>query len=204
MAPRVLIIGYGNPLRGDDRLGWVVAAQLGEQLGEQHGTVRTLHQLVPELAEELARYDVAMFVDASATQEPGSVRIRELSVPASAEHFGLPQGEKGEQHPDSCRPTSSPPLNDGHPPAGAFTHHVGPRELLTMARALYGRAPRAFLVTLGGADFGFTETLSPAAHQAATQAVKLVGALWPLLRAGRIPEVSLTNSTLVAQGKTGL
>jgi Ni,Fe-hydrogenase maturation factor len=44
----VLVIGYGNPLRGDDRVGWVVAERLREVAGV---TAVTTHQLLPEHAD---------------------------------------------------------------------------------------------------------------------------------------------------------
>ncbi len=41
------------------------------------------------------------------------------------------------------------------------SHHADPAVLLGSALRLYGRAPRAWLFTLTGADFGFGEALSP-------------------------------------------
>ncbi|MCX7626153.1 MAG: hydrogenase maturation protease [Candidatus Sumerlaeaceae bacterium] len=165
MAPRVLVVGYGNPLRGDDRVGWVVAARLGEILGEELCAVRTVQQLLPELAEELTHYDVVVYVDACANDEPGGVRIRELVTP-----------QCGSQAPSTSSGVGR----------GSFTHHVGPRELLALCHALYGRVPRAFLVTIGGADFGFTEQLSPCAQHAAAQAVISLTALLQLEVSGKL------------------
>ncbi len=55
-------------------------------------------------------------------------------------------------------------------PAPAFTHHLTPGQLLHLAQCLYGRAPRAFLITIGGDSFDLADELSPAA-QAALPAV---------------------------------
>jgi hydrogenase maturation protease len=73
---RVLVVGYGNPLRGDDGLGHRVIAGLRERLaGPEYVAV---HQLAPELAEALSNADLALFVDASAEGKPGEVHIEQL------------------------------------------------------------------------------------------------------------------------------
>src|SRR4051794_25887596 len=61
---RILVIGYGNPLRGDDGVGWRVAEVIAERRAEQVA-VRTGQQLVPEWAIDLHDADTAYFVDAS-------------------------------------------------------------------------------------------------------------------------------------------
>ncbi len=75
---RTLVAGFGNVYRRDDGVAWAVANALREQLGrpplgllddgldELGGQLDTvvLHQLVPELAETLAQYDLVVFVDA--------------------------------------------------------------------------------------------------------------------------------------------
>lgn len=50
-----LVIGIGNPLRGDDGVG----ALLAEEVGGDH-----VQQLTPELAAELARLERVLFIDA--------------------------------------------------------------------------------------------------------------------------------------------
>jgi hydrogenase maturation protease len=47
-------------------------------------------------------------------------------------------------------------------PGAAFSHHATPAALLAGARALYGRAPHATLITVTGADFSLSDQLSPA------------------------------------------
>ena len=72
---RVLIIGYGSPLRGDDNVGCHVAQML-----ERHycndSDVRVLgsHQLTPEMAEDVAASEFVLFLDAAAGSEPGVIR----------------------------------------------------------------------------------------------------------------------------------
>jgi hydrogenase maturation protease len=45
--------------------------------------------------------------------------------------------------------------------AGSFSHHLDASRLLAMAEVLYGRAPGAVEITVGGLDFGYREALSP-------------------------------------------
>jgi hydrogenase maturation protease len=75
---RTLVIGFGNAYRRDDGVGRAVVdalrRELGQpaldplddgfaELGREVDTV-VAHQLVPEFAELLGRYDLAVFVDA--------------------------------------------------------------------------------------------------------------------------------------------
>ncbi|VXD24756.1 conserved hypothetical protein [Planktothrix serta PCC 8927] len=59
----ILIIGYGNPIRGDDGIGQAVIAEL-EQWNLANVRSQSLHQLTPEIAAEMAEVDTVIFVDA--------------------------------------------------------------------------------------------------------------------------------------------
>jgi hypothetical protein len=50
---QVLIVGYGNPLRGDDGLGWRAAERLRTVIQDAGVEILALHQLTPELMETL-------------------------------------------------------------------------------------------------------------------------------------------------------
>lgn len=65
-APRVLLLGYGNPGRLDDGLGPALAAEV-ERLGLPGVQVASDYQLSLEDAEAVARHDVVIFADASTT-----------------------------------------------------------------------------------------------------------------------------------------
>src|ERR1035438_8523471 len=60
---RVLILAYGNPLRGDDAFGWRVAERLLELPPDPSVEILRLHQLTPELMDPLSRADLALFID---------------------------------------------------------------------------------------------------------------------------------------------
>lgn len=64
---RVLLIGYGNPARGDDGLGPALAAAVA-RLRIEGVTVESDYQLHVEHAADAARHDVVIFADAAVDQ----------------------------------------------------------------------------------------------------------------------------------------
>ena len=73
-----LVIGIGNPLRGDDALGWHAARRLAADPRLAGAEVLWRHQLTPELAVDLASTPVVVLVDAEAGAAPGAVGVRHL------------------------------------------------------------------------------------------------------------------------------
>jgi hydrogenase maturation protease len=69
-----LVIGYGNTLRSDDGAGQIVAERVATW---KLPNVRSLavHQLTPELAEDLAHSDTVIFVDAVIPAQQNLVKI---------------------------------------------------------------------------------------------------------------------------------
>ncbi|HEX7734627.1 MAG TPA: hydrogenase maturation protease [Ktedonobacteraceae bacterium] len=76
--PRPLLLGIGNPLRGDDSLGRIVAGQLA-QAGDLECEVQVVYQLTPELAESMAAASLVVMIDASREGDPGDIRVRQIS-----------------------------------------------------------------------------------------------------------------------------
>ena len=89
-----LIIGYGNPLRGDDGVGWAVVEAMEQNAAAfpHPFTFITYHQLLPELADQLAQASGVIFIDATVNGEPGSIHLTPLSPdthgPASSHQMG--------------------------------------------------------------------------------------------------------------------
>jgi hydrogenase maturation protease len=88
MTGKALIIGYGNPLRGDDGIGQAVAQALANEAAIDYAHVIVCHQLTPELAECIAAVALVVFVDAAVNIPPGIVDVREIQG-ASALSPGL-------------------------------------------------------------------------------------------------------------------
>jgi hydrogenase maturation protease len=138
--PRVLIVGYGNPLRGDDGFGWHAAERLRETLQDPEIEILTVQQLTPELMEPVSRAGKVIFLDAAATGEPGRLLVTPVEPAASL--------------------------------TAAFTHFATPGGLLAGARALYGAAPGAVLVSVAGADFGLGGEISDPVRRATETLVR--------------------------------
>lgn len=119
-----LVIGIGNSLRGDDGVGALLADEAGG---------RSVQQLTPELAEDLAQLEAVLFIDAwlAPVEEAGTAeplpRLVELS-PA--------------------------------PSAAVETHRLEPAQLLALSEALYNRRPRAHLLQVPAHAFAHGTALS--------------------------------------------
>ena len=74
----VLVVGYGNPLRGDDGIGWHAASLLASDPRLAGARVLARHQLVPELAVDVSRASLVVLIDAAANGEPGSISVRRV------------------------------------------------------------------------------------------------------------------------------
>jgi hydrogenase maturation protease len=82
---KVMLIGYGNPMRGDDGLGWYVADLLMRCGTQPDVEIRTCHQLTPELAETISQADFVVFIDAHIGLTPGLITSTQVEPASSAE-----------------------------------------------------------------------------------------------------------------------
>ena len=78
---RAVVIGYGNPLRQDDGIGWRAVELLEQMLPVGSAEFIQCYQLTPELAANLADASMVVFLDAACDQQPGAIS----SVPVHAE-----------------------------------------------------------------------------------------------------------------------
>ena len=73
--PGILIIGYGNLLRGDDATGVLAARELEHYFQDDDEVeVIAAQQLTPEMAEIVSRGSFVLFLDASQEFDSGNVR----------------------------------------------------------------------------------------------------------------------------------
>ena len=106
----VLVVGCGNDLRSDDGAGRVVAHRvqlLAEERGLTEVGVRSVVQLVPELALDIGRAQHVVFVDAS-------IDVDRLTVTPLAPSTSAADGSRE--------------------PWTPMTHHLGPAALVELAR----------------------------------------------------------------------
>jgi hydrogenase maturation protease len=136
----ILIIGYGNSLRGDDGAGLLLAERLEQAWQTRQVPVERIasQQLTPELAVEIARpaIDTVVFVDA-ALENPAdklaAIRVYPLT-------------------PDLASPS--------------LGHQLNPAMVLVYAAKLYYKQLPAWQVTISGVAFDHSETLSEPVQQA--------------------------------------
>jgi hydrogenase maturation protease len=83
-AAGALVVGYGNPLRSDDGVGWHAARLLATDPRLDGARVLARHQLAPELAEDVSRASLVVLVDAAIDGDPGSVSVRQIAPPPPA------------------------------------------------------------------------------------------------------------------------
>jgi hydrogenase maturation protease len=84
---KLLVIGWGNPMRGDDGFGFLAAERLQSLLPADEAEVLALHQLTPELMETVAQAEAAIFIDVSESGEPGALTRTEVVASTNAEAF---------------------------------------------------------------------------------------------------------------------
>jgi hydrogenase maturation protease len=92
---RLLIIGYGNPLRGDDAFGWRAASRLLDLISDPEIEVMAVQQLTPELMDPISRASRVIFIDAAAEGDPGILQVRKLAAEPDAPgftHHSTPSG----------------------------------------------------------------------------------------------------------------
>lgn len=93
IARTILVVGYGNELRGDDGLGPRVAREIRALTIPGVDCIEA-HQLLPELAPEMAAHDVVLFIDAIQGKEEEPPCLTQLT-PAetfTGPHFSDPAG----------------------------------------------------------------------------------------------------------------
>ncbi|HMK23434.1 MAG TPA: hydrogenase maturation protease [Terriglobales bacterium] len=85
--PQILVIGYGNPLRGDDGLGWTVAAELFRQNRSPGLEILPCHQLTPELVSIIREAETVVFIDCAHEGTPGELGCVEVQPGPSQPTF---------------------------------------------------------------------------------------------------------------------
>jgi hydrogenase maturation protease len=85
-----LVIGIGNSLRGDDGAGPAVVDAVARRAS--HVRTRIVQQLVPELADDVSRADVVVFVDASTAVAGVVVRPLAPGTATAHTHVADPAG----------------------------------------------------------------------------------------------------------------
>jgi len=79
---KILVVGYGNPLRGDDSFGHRAVEQLKQEVKGREVEFVDCQQLTPELAEKVSNAELVLFVDADMDGVAGSIHSRRIEATA--------------------------------------------------------------------------------------------------------------------------
>lgn len=85
----LMIVGIGNTLRRDDGAGVAVVERLRLVMERTGVVLVTTHQLLPELAEEVAQVCDVVFIDARMGISPGRVTVEEIEHDAKPQAAGV-------------------------------------------------------------------------------------------------------------------
>lgn len=149
VSPAFVVIGYGNPNKGDDAIGQKVVAQL-QELKTPEVEAYSVNQLTPELSSKLSRANVAIFVDACKLKNTDTVQVKSL---------------------DACGTETTGSALPG------FGHSCSPCSLLALTQSVYGHFPKAWWVEVPACDFTMGHPLSDLAEQGVEQALRTIASL---------------------------
>lgn len=88
----ILLVAVGNPFRRDDGVAERIVAR--SAIDPSRIEVRVEQQLTPELAEDVARSDAFVVIDAATGENPGRISLRSLKGnlgPNALSHFCRPE-----------------------------------------------------------------------------------------------------------------
>ena len=137
--PNVLVLGYGNELRGDDGVGPLVAQILEKTLEGAQVLVRQAHMLLPEFIVDFSEVEKIILVDAT---------------------VNLAAGEWTRKRIEASRVADGSPL----PSVG---HFLSPESVLGSVSTLFGKEPETWLYTIGVQEMAIGFQLSQSSRQVA-------------------------------------
>jgi hydrogenase maturation protease len=138
---KTLLIGYGNPDRGDDGVAWHFLNRVLKEFDCKEDDLfsdEVIHikenldiwfnfQLLPEMAETIPAYERVIFIDA----HTGNVKEDINLVPLEPQFQNSP-----------------------------LTHHFTPPSCLALVQEMKGKCPESWLLSVRGYQFAFNRQLS--------------------------------------------
>jgi hydrogenase maturation protease len=115
-SPPALLLACGNSLRQDDGVGLRIAEAAEHLFPASRLRIVAAQQFTPEMAADLAATDLVIFVDASAVDEPGAIRVAAVAACDDAPET---------HHLDPPALLAMAQTFCGHAPARAFALTIG-------------------------------------------------------------------------------
>jgi Ni,Fe-hydrogenase maturation factor len=171
-----LVFGIGNPIRGDDAAGWILAERLAaHQLPGVE--VRTGPQLQIEFVEDWARHDRVVVLDAAISGEPVSLERVEAGRPyLKTDCVSVSDGRARPRVPASDPLGFPAPKRTQRLDLGA-SHALSPGQLLALTQILHGRAPETYVCAVRGEGFELGAGLTDAVEARLPEALRRLVAL---------------------------
>ena len=147
---KTLIVGLGNPILGDDGVGWKVAEEIEQRLPHDHSSIAVDRLSLGgiSLMEHLIGYDRTILIDAFASEDGlGSIHVMKLNDLPNYSAFHI-----------------------------SSAHDTSLQNAIEMGRSLGAYLPEDITV-VGIATqriYDFSEELSPPVAEAIPQTVKIV------------------------------
>jgi len=149
-----ILLGYGNPDRGDDGVAWHFLQKLVSKFEAEDVDLLTSDiirisdsidiwfnlQLLPELSEAIANYERAIFIDAHTGEIQKDINLQRVEP----------------------KYTSSP-----------FTHHMTPSTVLSLTNSFGGKCPDSWLLSIRGYEFNFERSLTERTSKLISEALLL-------------------------------
>jgi len=162
--PRILLLGYGNLDRQDDGVAWHILAYVGKIFDRPAYLDQTLagegSGIESQEPFQLTGENPDFLFVLQLTPELAETVARFDRVCFVDAHTGNIEQDIRFQSIESQFQNSP------------FTHHMTAQTLLSLAEALYGKKPEAFLLSVRGFEFGFSQNLSPATGKLCLQAAQ--------------------------------
>jgi len=77
--PSIIVIGVGNPLRGDDGVGWYAVDRLMELFKSSEIEFIKCRELLPEISETISQRKFVIFIDVAVDTESGIVAEKKVA-----------------------------------------------------------------------------------------------------------------------------
>ena len=145
---KILVAGYGNPFRQDDRVGHELTPMIARYLEKEGIQVEEWidQQLLPEIVEDMKDKDLAIFIDACADDSKGEFDIQTV----------VPQAELD----------------------GLNIHSMGPGWILDLMEKLEIPCPKTILISVAGVSFDFSEEMTPLCRERMEKAFSEFRSWW--------------------------
>jgi hydrogenase maturation protease len=76
--PSIIVIGLGNPLRGDDGIGWYAIDRLTNSMNNSNIEFVKCRELLPEISEKISKAKYVLFIDAAVDTDNGEIVERQV------------------------------------------------------------------------------------------------------------------------------